>query len=205
MTVAQKVRAILLIVLVFWTVLYLPVYFLSGAIFAPLSACQIPLLPVFDGIGVFDVFYGACFVAALVFALLGIRERFSKKLSFAVLPLLFAFVDLLGEYFCYQAAVIEQTELKELEAYYYFNGISPTPPYYFLVSMALDLLWIALILWPVLAPRLKRKRSVEETAEVGESGFLVTDNWEEILGKEDEAQDLESSLGEEYKRMCEKK
>lgn len=205
MTVAQKVRAFLLVLLVLWTVLYLPVYFWSGAIFAPLSACQIPLLPVFDGIGVFDVFYGACFVAALVFAILGIRPRFSKRCSFAVLPLLFALVDLLGEYFCYQAAVIEQTELQELEAYYYFNGITPTPPYFFLVSMALDVLWIALILWPILAPHLKRKKPLDEAAQTKDAGFLATDNWEEILGSGGNTQDFEPSLGEEYKTECEKK
>lgn len=201
MRIFQRLRAALIVLLFLWTCLYLPLYFWRGAIPAPLSACQIPLLPIFFGVNAGYVVYAAFFLAALVSALLGAFRRFAGKLFAVLLPTLLVCLDVAGQIICYQAARFEQEEEGRLTAYYYFNDITPAPPAYFLVSALLDLLWLFLLLWPVIRPHLTR-RKVPQSSDT-EQG-IVTDNWAEIFSAEAQRPDGERAMHEEHKKPEEK-
>lgn len=192
------VRAILLSAFFIWAALYFPVYFRSGEIVAPFSACQIPLLPVF-GVGFGYVLYAVAVCFCVVTAILSFWEKFSKRI-YTILPMsLLCVLDIVGLVFRFRSASFEQREEKRLTAYYYFNNITPTPPEYFVVSIVLDLVFLILLLLPVF---LKEKAP---KAEVFEDGGITTDVWSDVFEFFDAPQDLGEDMGEEYKPECEKK
>ncbi len=196
-----KIRALCLVLLLLWSILYLPVYFASGGIFAPLSACQIPLLPIF-GVDFGYVLYALFVLCTAVLILLSLSERFSKKVWVYIPPVLLLILDVFGQILCYQALSFELNDEHRLEAYYYFNNITPVPLWFFIASIALDVLFFALLLLPLFTGRNKR-RTEQEAPE--EEGTITTDNWSEIFAEQAQTQDLGDKVGEEYNPECEKK
>ncbi len=191
-------RAVLLSAFLIWAALYLPVYFRAGEIVAPLSACQIPLLPVFFGVNFGYVLYAAFVVSSIVFCVMSFFSRFSRRV-WAILPAsLICILDVFGQVIRYRAASFEQYEERRLEAYYYFNQITPSPPWYFLIALSLDLLFLIFLLLPVFVKQ-------EQVKEAAAPRGITTDVWSEIFENRDAPQDFGADMGEEYKPECEKK
>lgn len=199
MKVFFKLRAVLLVLLLVWAVCYLPVYTAKGALFAPFSACQIPLLPVFFGVDFGFVLYAVFVAISVVSVAFSLFSCFARKIWVLVLPILLSVVDIAGQIICYNAASYEQREEGRLEAYYYFNGITPAPPWFFIASLVLDVLFVALLILPAVLPVRKEKQ-----AEAALGSGITTDNWSEIFSAE-QAQDLDGSVDEEHKTECDKK
>lgn len=199
MRIFIKIRAIFVGLMLLWSVLYLPLYMQNDVMFAPLSACQIPLLPIFWGVSVWYVVYALFFLFAIVCILLSFRSKFSGKKWLYVAPFLLTLLDCVGQYICYSAAAFEKYEEGRLEAYYYYNGITPVAPGFYLAGIALDVLLFAVLIVPVFKCK-KQRFEVPERS----SGITV-DNWSEIFDAEALPQDFASKVGEEHNQECEKK
>ena len=167
-------RAVLFVLLILWATAYLPVYFLSGAIPAPLSACQILFLPVF-GLGAGYYVIIALFALCLAGMVMSLWRRFAEKWWVLFPPVLLAALDILGQVFCIRA-----TPKEDMTAYYYFNGVAPVPHVNFYVAIAADAVLLILLLLPAFLPRFRQKDTAPEEKP---EGFLTTDNWEEVLGE----------------------
>lgn len=203
-----QIRKVLVALVLLWAALYLPVNLLSGSLsfFAPLSMCQIPFLPIFYGVNFGYVLYVLAVLFALVSCVLSLCERFCEKLWPLVAPFALLVVDLFGQISSFQALSFELYEEGRLEAYYYFNGVRPPEPWFFLVAIAADLLWFALLAAFPLAARIRKKKAPNaDSTEEDDSVGIVTDNWSEIFSETKKAQDFAPSVDEAYKTECEKK
>lgn len=178
-----RLRQVLVCLLLALSLAYLPVSFAAVQLFAPLSACQIPLLPAFGGVSFGYVLYALLLLLSVVLMLCSLWEKRAFQVRFWLLPLAFLALDIVGQVFCYQSLSFADMTLEEMQAYYYFNGITPTPAWYFLVSIALDLLLAGLLVAPSIASRVGRARQGGEKTSAVQEGVLAVDSLDVLLAE----------------------
>lgn len=182
-----RLRQVLVCLLLALSLAYLPVSFAAVQLFAPLSACQIPLLPAFGGVSFGYVLYALLLLGAVVLMLCSLGEKNSVKVRFWLLPLGFLVLDIVGQVFCYQSLSFADMTLDEMQAYYYFNGISPTPAWYFLVSIAMDVLLAVLLVTPSIAARIRQSKRAREQSDATPEGVLAVDSLDVLLAESERA------------------
>lgn len=176
MRVFSAFRRVFVFFSVFSAAAYLLLYLNRVELLAPLSVCvRFPVFLFYALEPLRCVLYGVLVAAALVLTLLSLWRRFEKKWYIVALPILTLCFDIYGQLICYGASFAADKEL--LEAYYYFNGIVPTPSDWFLIMGGWDVLLILSLLAPFFVRRKKKKKSPPAAQE-----GITTDNWEEIIG-----------------------